>query len=286
MLKILVTGANGQLGSQLRELSPMYPDLEFLFTDLPQLDITNESAVKQMLSTFRPHRLINCAAYTAVDKAESDEKNALLLNAEAPALLAKACNEAGTKMVHISTDYVFEGTGCRPYLEDHPKKPGGVYALSKSMGEDNVRTYNTDSLIIRTSWLYSPYGANFVKTILRLVKEKKTLRIISDQVGTPTYTADLATAIIDLLTMDAPSGIYHYSNEGVCSWYDFAKAIVEIQGIECAIDPIDTAGYPLPAPRPFYSVLDKSKYKNTTGLSIPYWRDSLKTCLQILNEQI
>ncbi|MFA6950825.1 MAG: dTDP-4-dehydrorhamnose reductase [Lentimicrobiaceae bacterium] len=285
MLKILVTGSNGQLGSQLRQLSLVYPDIEFMFTDLPELDITNQARIEEVMSAFSPEWLINCAAYTAVDKAETDVALASLLNIDAPALLAKACTRHHVRMVHISTDYVFNGEGFQPYTEDHPKAPKGVYGNTKASGEDLVLSANPEALLVRTAWLYSIYGANFVKTILRLAREKGTMRIVSDQVGTPTWAGDLAVAILTMIKQNTPAGIYHFSNEGVCSWYDFAKAIVEIQGMDCIVNPTDTAGYPVPAPRPFYSVLDKTKYKTATGQSIPYWRESLKQCLQQLDEQ-
>lgn len=285
MIKILVTGSNGQLGSQLRQISQAYPDIEFMFTDLPELDITNQVQVDKVMSAFNPNWLINCAAYTAVDKAESDEALASLLNTEAPSLLAKACTRNHTRMVHISTDYVFDGHGYHPYTEDHPKAPKGVYGSTKAAGEELVISANPEALLVRTAWLYSVNGGNFMKTVLRLAREKGTMRVVSDQIGTPTWAGDLAIAILTMIKQNIAAGIYHFSNEGVCSWYDFAKAIVEIKGIDCIIDPTDTAGYPVPAPRPFYSVLDKTKYKTTTGQSIPYWRDSLKQCLHQLNEQ-
>ncbi len=285
MQRILVTGGNGQLGSQLKLYSSMSNDFEFQFTDLPELDITNESQIESVLSSFNPSWIINCAAYTAVDQAESDANMANRLNTDAPAILARISDKHHIRLVHISTDYVFDGKGYFPYAEDHPKSPQGVYAQSKALGEDLVLANNPTSIVIRTSWLYSVYGKNFLKTVLRLATEKGSMRIVCDQVGTPTWTGDLANAVMKMIEVSANAGIYHFSNEGVCSWYDFAKAIVEIQGIECTVEPIFTSEYPLPAPRPFYSVLNKTLYKSTTGASIPHWRDSLKLCLNQLNDQ-
>lgn len=285
MQRILVTGGNGQLGSQLKHFSSNYSKTEFLFTDLPDLDITDESQIESVLSSFRPAWIINCAAYTAVDLAETEVDAANRLNTDAPALLARLSDKYHIRLVHISTDYVFDGKGNIPYVEDHPKNPQGIYAQTKAVGEDLVMANNPTSIIIRTSWLYSAYGKNFLKTVLRLAAEKGSMRIVSDQVGTPTWTGDLAQAIMKMIELNANAGIYHFSNEGVCSWFDFAKAIVEIQGIECTVEPISTSEYPLPAPRPYYSVLNKALYKTTTGLSVPYWRDSLKLCLNQLNEQ-
>lgn len=284
MKKILVTGANGQLGSQLRKLSKSYPQIDFFFTDVLELDITSEVQVAKILEDFKPNWLINCAAYTAVDKSESDAESAKLINTVAPALLARLCESAHCRMIHISTDYVFDGRAYQPYTEDNVKNPQSVYGHTKSDGEDLVLANNPRSIIIRTSWLYSAYGSNFMKTVLRLATEKGNMRIVSDQIGTPTWAGDLASAVLVMIEKELLPGIYHFSNEGVCSWYDFAKAIIEITGINSKVDPIPTAEYPLPAPRPFYSVLDKALYKSTTGQQIPYWRDSLKQCLKELNE--
>lgn len=285
MLKILVTGSNGQLGSQLRKISTAFRDCDFLFTDLPELDITSVIRVDRALSEYKPDWLINCAGYTAVDKAETDQEAAQKLNGDAPALLSKLSAKYDTRLIHISTDYVFDGRNYRPYTEDQAKSPEGIYARSKALGEELVIANNPEAIIIRTSWLYSVYGNNFMKTVLRLGTEKGTMRIVSDQVGTPTWTGDLANAIMTMIEKNTNAGVYHFSNEGVCSWYDFAKAIVELQDIPCTVEPINTKDYPLPAPRPFYSVLDKSLFKATTGMTIPHWRDSLKQCLKHLNEQ-
>lgn len=285
MQKILVTGSNGQLGNEIKLLSNALPDTEFLFTDFQELDITDLRAVKQTVTNFKPNWIINCAAYTAVDKAELEPEKAKMLNAVAPGYLAEASTDSGARMIHISTDYVFDGRNYKPYKEDHTKNAAGIYAKSKSEGEDNVMKYCASAIIIRTSWLYSAYGANFVKTIRRVGKGKGSLNVVADQIGSPTWAHDLAFTVLKLIGMDADAGIYHYSNEGVCSWYDFAQAIIELSEIKCEVKPTDTAGYPLPSPRPFYSVLDKSKISNLTGQSIPYWRDSLKKCIALLNEQ-
>lgn len=283
MKKILVTGSNGQLGSQLKLAVSGLNDIDFLFTDLPELNITIESEVEAVLDKFNPDWVINCAAYTAVDKAESETDQANLLNADAPALLANLTDKHKCRLIHLSTDYVFGGDGSTPYKENHPKNPHGVYAQSKSLGEDLVLVNNPRSLIIRTSWLYSVYGNNFMKTVLRICAEKSAMRVVCDQTGTPTWAGDLVDGIISLVQMDASPGIYHYSNEGVCSWYDFAKAIAEIKGIDCTIRPIQTIDYPTPATRPYYSALDKSLFKKTTGIEIPWWYDSLRKCLNQLN---
>lgn len=279
MKKILVTGSNGQLGNHLRSSGSELNDIEFLFTDLPELDISKESSLENILTEFNPDWVINCAAYTAVDKAESDIDLANLLNADAPALLAKLTDQHKCRLMHISTDYVFGGDGSTPYKEDHPKNPKGVYAQSKSLGEDLVLVSNPRSIVIRTSWLYSAFGNNFMKTVLRLCTENGSMRVVCDQTGTPTWAGDLAEAILLLINKEAEPGFYHFSNEGACTWYDFAKAIVEIKGISCKIQPILTTEYPTPASRPHYSVLDKSHIKKTTGIEIPWWYDSLRKCL-------
>jgi dTDP-4-dehydrorhamnose reductase len=281
MFKILVTGSNGQLGSEIRKISGSFPNMEFVFTDVEELDITNPWKVADFLSSFKPAFLINCAAYTAVDKAEIDQSTALLINATAVGILAEQSAEIGCKMIHVSTDYVFNGRGPRPYKEDDRVDPQSAYGKTKLEGERLCRKLNPDSLIIRTSWLYSGFGNNFVKTMLRLGSEKPELGVISDQIGSPTNATNLASAIMQIISMAAGdenafvSGIYHYSNEGVASWYDFAKAIFEIGGINCKVRPIATEEYPSPVQRPAFSVLNKSKIKLTFGIEIPHWRDSL-----------
>lgn len=284
-MKILVTGSNGQLGSELRVLAPGITGMEFLFTDYNELDITDEAQINAFFAAEKPAWVINCAAYTAVDKAESEPEAAMRLNADAPAILAKAAKKSCAGMVHISTDYVFGGEGYRPYRETDTASPKGIYAVSKRRGEELVLQENPDAVIVRTAWLYSVYGHNFVKTIINKGREKGELKVVADQIGSPTWAADLATAIITLIKAGVKSEIIHFTNEGACSWFDFAKTIVEISGINCKILPTDTAGYPLPAPRPYYSVLDKSKFSTLTGLNIPWWRESLKKCIALLNEQ-
>ncbi|NTW23928.1 MAG: dTDP-4-dehydrorhamnose reductase [Lentimicrobium sp.] len=284
-MKILVTGSNGQLGNELRLLAQHHIELVFLFTDFEELDITDEVSVEKTFSAFNPDWIINCAAYTAVDKAEQEPEKAMLINAQAPGLLAIIANKHNTRILQVSTDYVFDGKNYKPYGEDHPKNPSGTYAISKAAGEDNVLKNSKAAIIIRTSWLYSAFGANFVKTIRKAGRERGQLKVVADQIGSPTWAHDLAEAILIMVIRNAEAGIYHFSNEGVCSWYDFAKAIIELSDIQCVVNPTDTAGYPLPSPRPYYSVFDKSKYTSITQQSIPYWRDSLKKCIALLNEQ-
>jgi len=284
-MKILITGSNGQLGSELRVLSALYPHDEFVYTDVDELDITSEIAVDSFVSGYRPHAIINCAAYTAVDKAETDKERAFLLNAGAPGILARAASKYDSFLVHISTDYVFDGRFYEPLTENAVTNPVSVYAQSKFAGEQEIVRHAKKAIIIRTSWLYSAFGNNFVKTILKYGVERGSLNIVFDQTGTPTYAPDLAKAILDILPGIVTTqrvDIFHYSNEGVTSWYDFAQAIVELSGINCRLNPISTEEYPLPAVRPFYSVLNKQKIKGTFAIEIPYWRDSLKLCLKRL----
>lgn len=288
MSNILVTGSNGQLGSEIRKISNQFPKLKFAFTDVAELDITDPWKVADYMTIFKPQFLVNCAAYTAVDKAETDLETATLLNATAAGILAEQSAEIGCKMIHISTDYVFDGIGPRPYCEDDPVDPQSVYGRTKLDGEILCLKYNPDSLIIRTSWLYSAFGNNFVKTMVRLGNEKPELGVIADQIGSPTNAADLARAILTIISSiesgekSFERGIYHYSNEGVASWYDFTKAIFDIKGINCLIKPIASEDYPSPVKRPPYSVLNKSKIKRNFGLQIPYWRDSLVEYFQEL----
>ena len=284
-MKILVTGSKGQLGNELQLMAANLPEHKFIFTDYQELDITSKDAINRFVKQARPEWIINCAAYTSVDKAEAEPVAAHLLNADAPGYLAAAAASCGARMIHISTDYVFSGRNYRPYRESDPAAPKGVYAESKARGEINVMEAAPDSIIVRTSWLYSAYGHNFVKTILRAGKEKGLLKVVADQIGSPTWAHDLANAILNLIDKNADGGFYHFSNEGVCSWYDFARTIIEISGIQCKVVPTDTAGYHLPTPRPYYSVLDKSKYTTITHCEVPWWYDSLKKCLALLNEQ-
>lgn len=286
-MKILITGAYGQLGNEIKLQAKHYPNWNFIFTDSDSLNITDKNAVTGFLNQNKPHFIINCAAYTAVDKAETDIEAANSVNAVAPAIIANAAKQTGTKIIHISTDYVFGGTEntSRPLVETDHVNPEGVYAKTKLAGEQNCITENPGSVIIRTSWLYSAFGNNFVKTMLRLGNERSSLNVVFDQTGTPTYAADLAGAILKIILISEKEplkfipGIYHYSNEGVASWYDFAKVIFEIAGINCKVSPILSGAFVTPAKRPAYSVLDKSKIKNTFGIDIPFWIDSLKVCI-------
>ncbi len=283
--KILVTGSNGQLGSEFRLLAATHPKIEFLFTDVDELNITHPDKVQDTMRLFKPQWLINCAAYTSVDKAELEPELAFLLNAEAPGILAKAAQETGARMVHVSTDYVFDGRNYKPYDEEDAVNPLGQYAQSKAKGEQNVLSYCEKAIVIRTAWLYSTFGANFVKTIRRVGKNHGELKVVADQVGSPTWAYDLAEAILLLIQLNAEPGIIHFSNEGACSWYDFACAIVEFSAMDAQVKPTDTTGYPLPSPRPYYSLLNKSKYSHITKQCAPYWRDSLKKCIALLDEQ-
>jgi dTDP-4-dehydrorhamnose reductase len=281
--KILVTGSNGQLGNEIRTLADAYPGFDFIFTDVGELDITNEAAIEAMVDEKSPEAIINCAAYTAVDKAEKEDDLAFLINAEAAGNLARVAGRHGLVLIHVSTDYVFDGEGHRPYREDDPTNPVSIYARSKHAGELQVQNHGSTALIIRTSWLYSEFGNNFVKTIMKYGKERGQMNVVFDQVGSPTYARDLADAILQILQKNEIQegvDIFHYANEGVCSWYDFAKAIIEFSGISCKINPIESGEYPTPAPRPHYSVFNKAKIKSRFGIEIPYWRDSLRVCME------
>jgi dTDP-4-dehydrorhamnose reductase len=289
-MKILITGAYGQLGSELKELEMQFPEYDFLFTDIDSLDITSEEAVKAFFEKNNPAYVVNCAAYTAVDKAETEVEAAEKVNALAPKVLAEFSKQFGAKLIHVSTDYVFDGNANQPYLESGSVNPQGVYGKTKLAGELNCLKENPDTIVIRTSWLYSEFCNNFVKTMLRLGSERDEVKVVFDQVGTPTYAADLANAIIEIIRIsekDAAKfipGVYHYSNEGVISWFDFAKAIFEIQELQCEVHPVLSVEFPTKAKRPHFSVLNKSKIRDNFGLKIPYWRDSLKVCINKLNE--
>ena len=287
MLNILVTGSNGQLGSEIKELSSKY-EYKFFFTDRSNIDITKKENIKTFCEINNINTIINCAAYTAVDKAESDEVNADLINRKAVKKLALVSSELNIKLIHISTDYVFDGKTYKPYVEEFQTKPNSVYGKTKLMGENEMINVNPkNSIIIRTSWVYSSYGNNFVKTMLRLGKEKTELGVIFDQVGTPTYAAHLAMAILDIIPkLNNPKvEIYNYSNEGVLSWYDFAKEIMKMAKLNCKINPIETFQYPTPAKRPHFSLLNKSKIKSTFNIEIPYWKDGLDECLRKMGER-
>jgi len=284
---ILVTGSNGKLGSEIKELSSKY-DYNFVFTTKNDLDITNEQNIQNIISKNNINCIINCAAYTAVDKAEKDKKNADFVNRKAVKKLAKISKELSIKLIHISTDYVFDGTNYKPYSEEQQTNPNSVYGKTKLEGElEMVKINPANSIIIRTSWIYSSFGYNFVKTMLKLGKSKAELGVVFDQVGTPTYAKDLAQMILDILPkiQNTKVTIYNYSNEGVLSWYDFAKEIMRMAKIDCQVNPIETFQYPTPAKRPHYSLLNKSKIKNKFNIEIPYWKDSLDKCLKVLGER-
>ena len=282
-MNILITGCNGQLGNEMQLLEKDNPQHTYYNTDVAELDITDQAAIEAFVAGNEIDGIVNCAAYTAVDKAEDNEALCQKLNAEAPAYLAHAVGQRGGWMIQISTDYVFDGTKHTPYIEDDDTCPNSVYGKTKLVGELNVQKLCERSMIIRTAWLYSTFGNNFVKTMIRLGNEKPELGVIFDQIGTPTYARDLAVCIMTAINQGIKPGIYHFSNEGVISWYDFTKAIHRIAGItSCHVRPLHTAEYPTPATRPHYSVLDKTKIKQTYGIEIPYWEESLKECIEKL----
>ena len=291
MKNILVTGAYGQLGNEVRILSANYPEYNFMFTDVDSLDICDKDELIDFVTGNDIRYIINCAAYTAVDKAEDDAELCEKINATAVKNLGLAAAEAGAGIIHVSTDYVFDGTSCRPYTEDMPTKPCSVYGKTKLKGEKNLLKACPNAIIIRTAWLYSPFGNNFVKTMIKLGSERESLNVIFDQVGTPTYAEDLADAILKAMdqTIDTDhdkGGVYHFSNEGVCSWYDFTIKIHELAGINtCKVNPIETKDYPTKAARPHYSVLNKTKIKQAFNITIPHWEASLKNCIKELSEQ-
>lgn len=279
---ILVTGADGQLGQELQLLSKNYP-YDFIFSNRHMLDITDNQKVDLFFEHNKIDIIINCAAYTAVDMAEKNQEQAYAINYTAVEKLAKIAKQYSIKLIHISTDYVFDGKNYKPYCEEDMPNPCGVYSTSKYLGEQSLININPrNSIILRSSWIYSPFGRNFLKTILRLTNENKTLKIVFDQIGTPTYGKDLAGTILDILPKinNQSVELFHYSNEGIASWYDFAKEILDIHGLSNAIIPIETIEYPTPVKRPHFSVLNKSKIKKTFGVTIPHWKDSLKECLQ------
>jgi dTDP-4-dehydrorhamnose reductase len=283
---ILVTGANGQLGNELQMLAPDFPGYNFLFVIREELSVADGDATAKYFSEHAIDYCINCAAYTAVDKAESDSANAFLINTDAASTLATICKKNNTQLIHISTDYVFDGTACQPYKETDKTNPVSVYGKSKLQGEVSALENCPSAIIIRTAWVYSSFGNNFVKTMLRLMREKGSINVVNDQLGCPTYAADLAAAIMQIIasgqSRDNP-GIYHYSNAGITNWYEFAIAIKRITGSGCAVNPITTAQYPTAAKRPGYSVLDTSKIKEVFSISIPAWEDSLRKCLALLS---
>ncbi len=285
--RILITGANGQLGSEMRRLGEVSPNT-YIYTDVAELDITNCDAVAAFVKENAVDIIVNCAAYTNVDKAESDEATAELINATAVENLARAMKAVNGTLFHISTDYVFGNEGNTPRTEDMPLNPLGVYGRTKLRGEQAVAAVGCKAIIIRTAWLYSEFGNNFLKTMLRLTAERKQLNVVFDQVGTPTYAGDLALAIFSIIEGDVyegNEGVYHFSNEGVCSWYDFATEIAIAAGnTACKVQPCHSSEFPSPVTRPAFSVLDKSKIKNTFGIEIPHWRDSMLYCIKRLKQ--
>lgn len=290
-MRVLVTGSNGQLGSELRRLSKgqRFGNCLFLFADVNILDICNRAEVNAFLNANRVNVVINCAAYTAVDKAENDIETAFHVNRDGVSLLSECCVENNAALIHISTDYVFDGKGNRPLREDDPVSPIGVYGLSKLSGEEAMVEKGVRGIIIRTSWLYSAFGNNFVKTMLRIGTEKSEVHVVADQIGSPTWASDLAKAILEIVvTADFSKWkgveVFHYSNEGECSWYEFASAVMEMSGKKCQVLPISTQEYPTLCQRPAYSVLDKTKIKERFGLEIPMWDDSLKLMLEDLRK--
>lgn len=284
---VLVTGANGQLGQSIQFIANQYPNIQFIYTDYQELDITNFESCHTVFAKYKPQFCINTAAYTAVDKAESEAEKAHLINVIGPENLAKVCKEYNTILLHISTDFIFDGTSTQPYLETDIPNPKSVYGQTKLDGELAVQKNWEKHFIIRTSWVYSQFANNFMKTMLRLALERDSLSVVNDQIGTPTYAVDLAEVLINIIQSSitnkpSPFGIYNFSNEGVCSWYDFAAAIFHQKGITIDLQPIPTSAYPTPAKRPSYSVLDKSKIKNTFNLKINDWKTSLQSCLNQL----
>jgi dTDP-4-dehydrorhamnose reductase len=286
-MKILITGANGQLGNEMRRIAAtLSANDEWLFTDVEELDICDPDAIERMIRDNAVEAVVNCAAYTNVNGAETNVELCTQLNSVAPGNLAAAAHRHHCRFIHISTDYVFDGKQYRPYREDDAPCPDSVYGRTKLEGEHNVMVHCPEAVIVRTAWLYSTHGNNFVKTMIRLGREKESLTVVFDQIGTPTHARDLALAVnVILHSLSWNPGIYHYSDEGVCSWYDFAMAIFRVANImNCKVIPIHTSEYPTPARRPHYSVLDKTKIKETYGVAVPYWMDSLVDCIDELEE--
>ncbi len=288
---ILVTGSNGQLGRSFQSISSLYPDYQFSFTNRNEIDLSDPASIKQYFHNNHYDLIINCAAYTAVDKAEEEQELADSINHKAVKQLAEIAKAHQSLLIHISTDYVFDGTSYKPYIETAPINPQNIYGSSKLKGEQAIQAIMPNAIIIRTSWVYSEFGNNFVKTMLKLGTEREQLNVIFDQIGSPTYAKDLAHCILQIVnfynkkafsnnTNEVP--IYHFSNEGICSWYDFAKAIFEQSNTTCSVYPLETKEYPTPAKRPHYSVLNKTKIKQNFNLTIPYWKDSLHSCIKIL----
>lgn len=290
MTKILITGCNGQLGNEIRDIADKTP-FSFTYTDVAELDITDINAIDSLFAATPFDYVVNCAAYTNVNKAESEEDIAYKINAVAPENLAKICAKYNSTFIHVSTDYVFDGNACQPYSESDSVCPQSAYGRTKLAGENLALKACQNTIILRTSWLYSEYGNNFVKTMMRLGTEKDELSVVFDQVGTPTYAGDLAQTILSIIKKiengdkETVPGIYHFSNEGVCSWYDFTKEIHSLANITCNVKPIESKDFPSPAKRPFYSVLNKQKIKETYSIDVPYWKDSLALCIKNLQKQ-
>jgi dTDP-4-dehydrorhamnose reductase len=285
-LRIIVTGANGQLGKEIQALSLKYPSLDFIFLSRLDLSINDVEEVQHFFQRTEPSVCINCAAYTAVDKAETEKEIAFLINGESVGTIAAACRQSNCKLIHISTDYVFDGSSPQPLNEDDPTNPISVYGASKLRGEELALAKNEETIIIRTSWVYSEFGNNFVKTMIRLMNEKESINVVSDQIGSPTYAADLAEIILHIISRKKfVPGIYNYSNEGEISWYDFAIAIKELIRSKCKVNPIPASQYPTPAKRPHYSLLDKTKIISIYAVSIKGWRESLASCIAKIKKQ-
>lgn len=285
-MNVLITGANGQLGNEMRVVAKQYTEVDFVFTDVEELNICNADEVDSFVKNILPDYIVNCAAYTAVDKAETDIDLCRAINCDAVKNLGIAAQKYKAKVIHVSTDYVFDGTSNTPYTETMPTNPQTIYGKTKLEGEKALLSVCNTSFIIRTSWLYSSFGNNFVKTMLRLGNEQDSINVVFDQVGTPTYAADLANAIWEIITSKSTDyGVYHFSNEGVCSWYDFTTAIFRLTNTNCQVFPIESSEYPTKTPRPLYSVLNKRKIKSTFAVSIPHWEVSLQKCLQILKDK-
>jgi dTDP-4-dehydrorhamnose reductase len=286
---IVVTGANGQVGQELRVLAASYPAFKFVFTSHDTMPVNDEAAVQKVFAAHQPAYCINCAAYTAVDKAESEQDNAYQVNAEGPRILAAACKAFNTRFIHISTDYVFNGQSPAPYTEEAPTEPVNLYGASKLKGEQLCLQHDPAAIIIRTAWVYSSFGKNFVKTMMKLMQDRPAINVVSDQVGAPTYAADLAKCMMEIVagdhgkTINWVPGIYHYSNQGRISWYEFAVAIKELTGSACTVNPIPSEQYPTPAKRPAFSLLDTSKIQKTFHCVIPEWKDSLQQCIKLLS---
>lgn len=285
-MKILVTGATGQLGSELKDFSALYTDNTFIFVDREEMPLDDLTKVLEVIEAINPDLIVSGGAYTAVDKAESEVELVDIINHRAVAAMSNWAKENGKKLIHISTDYVFQGNSSTPLKEDAPTDPINIYGLSKQRAEDAIILSGSDAVIIRTAWVYSSYGANFVKTMIRLMTERDEISVIADQIGSPTYARDLAQAILDIAHSENwRKGIYHFSNEGEISWYDFAVAIRELQHLDCKINPINTEQYPTPAKRPKYSLLDKTKIKDVFDVEVPVWKQSLKEMLLKLEDK-